>query len=333
MAKISIYSPINAPHFKILWTNAAHPDLSSAESIVPQGDGVIRKMASARDALYVVLADGVTQRLLRVSYGANPNVETLTLPVEGGVDLFGVDPRVPGALMSLGSWTRSSTLIYAYDAQAKRFDDTKLQPAGPYDLPENIKSVEVKARSYDGTLIPLSIVYPKTLKLNGSSPTELYGYGAYGSSEDPGFSPFLLAWYERQGVHAVCHVRGGGEYGEDWHLAGKGANKRNSWLDFIACAQYLIDEKYTSPAFLAARGASAGGILVGRAITERPDLFGAAWIDVGVLDTLRFETTANGATNIPELGSTKTKEGFEALYAMSSYHHVKDHTRYPAVLL
>jgi prolyl oligopeptidase len=131
----------------------------------------------------------------------------------------------------------------------------------------------------------------------------------------------------------VCHVRGGGEYGEEWHLAGKEATKPNTWRDFIACAQYLIDNKYTSPAHLAGEGGSAGGILIGRTITERPDLFGAAIDIVGCSDMLRMETTANGVPNIPEFGSTKSEDGFKTLYAMSAYHHVKDQTAYPAVLL
>jgi prolyl oligopeptidase len=131
----------------------------------------------------------------------------------------------------------------------------------------------------------------------------------------------------------VCHVRGGGEYGEEWHLAGKGSTKPNTWRDFIACAQYLIDQKYTSPARLAGIGGSAGGILIGRAITERPDLFGAAIDVVGCSDMLRMETTANGLPNIDEFGSTKTEEGYKALYAMSAFHHIQDRTAYPAVLL
>jgi prolyl oligopeptidase len=159
------------------------------------------------------------------------------------------------------------------------------------------------------------------------------GYGGYAISINPYFGSVELAWFELGGVNATCHVRGGGEYGEDWHLAGKGATKPNTWLDFIACAQYLVDKKYTSTARMAGTGGSAGGILIGRAITERPDLFGAAIIDVGVLDTVRFETSANGETNIPELGTVKTEEGFKNLYTMSSYLHVKDGTSYPAVLL
>jgi prolyl oligopeptidase len=176
-------------------------------------------------------------------------------------------------------------------------------------------------------------VYPKNMKMDSLNPTFLIGYGSYGISMSPSFPTTALAWQEKGGVTAICHVRGGGEYGEEWHLAGKGKTKPNTWRDFIACAQYLIDNKYTSPARLAGEGSSAGGILIGRAITERPDLFGVAQIDVGMLDTLRFETTANGPPNIPEFGSTKTEEGFAALFEMSAFHHVKDGTAYPAVLL
>jgi prolyl oligopeptidase len=192
----------------------------------------------------------------------------------------------------------------------------------------------VKAKSYDGTPVPLSIVYRRGIKLDGSNPAWLNGYGAYGSSSSPYFDPIDLAWFENGGgVYATCHVRGGGEYGEGWHLAGKIATKPNTWKDFIACAQYLIDNKYTTPAHLAGEGGSAGGILIGRTITERPDLLAAAIDVVGMSDTLRSETTQNGETNIPEFGSTKTEEGFKALYAMSSYDHVEDKTPYPAVLL
>lgn len=127
----------------------------------------------------------------------------------------------------------------------------------------------------------------------------------------------------------MCHVRGGGEYGEAWHAAGKGANKPNTWRDFIACANFLVEQKYTSKAKLCGQGTSAGGILIGRAITERPDLFGAAIITFGMLDMLRSETTPNGVGNVAEFGSTKTPDGFHQLYEMSAYHHVRDGTPYP----
>lgn len=320
----------NASRYKILRTDARDPNLATAEAVVPPSESVITGIYPAGDALYVALLDGGIGRVLRLPYGPHPVSEEVALPVKGSV-YVGADPRIPGALLYLTTWTKAFT-VYAYEPQTKKVTDTKLQPRGPYDEPANIESVEVKAGSYDGVSIPLSLVYSKGTNLNGKNPTLLDGYGGYGISMSPYFDPTQLAWFEKGAIYAVCHVRGGGEYGEEWHLAGKGATKPNTWRDFIACAQYLIDHKYTSPAHLAGMGTSAGGIMIGRAITERPDLFGAAIDKVGVSDTLRFETTQNGQTNIPELGSTKTEHGFKALYAMSSYEHIEDKTPYPAVL-
>ncbi len=322
----------DAPRYRVVLLDARHPDLESAQVVVPAGDAVIQGIRGAEDALYVQLLDGGIGRVLRVAYGRDPQPERIALPFEGSV-WVDTDPRVPGALFSLSSWTKALR-VYQYDPATKQVTDTKLQPAGPYDNPEDIESVEVKAKSYDGTLVPLSIVYRKGIKRDGSNPTWLTGYGAYGYVFEPYYDPMLLAWFQNGGgSYSVCHVRGGGEYGEEWHAAGKMATKPNTWRDFIACAQYLIENGYTSPARLAGEGVSAGGILIGRAITKRPDLFSAAIDKVGMSDTLRSETSQNGETNIPEFGTTKTDEGFKALYAMSAYDHVEDKTAYPAVLL
>jgi len=321
----------NALRYKVLRLDARQPDLASAETVVPPGPAVVAGINPAQDALYVSLLDGGISRILRLPYGPHPRPEEVTLPFKGSA-FAGTDPRLPGALLFLTSWTRAPQ-IYAYDPETKQSSDTKLQPVGPFDDPKEVESLEVKVPSYDGTLVPLSIVRPKGMKMDGSNPTVMAGYGAYSIVYTPFFDTKRLAWHEKGGVYAVCHVRGGGEYGEEWHLGGKGSTKPNTWRDFIACAQYLIDQRYTSPARLAGWGGSAGGILIGRAITERPDLFGAAIDIVGCADMLRFETTANGVPNIPELGSTKTEDGFKNLYAMSSYHHIRDRTAYPAVLL
>jgi prolyl oligopeptidase len=321
----------DAPRYKIIRIDARKPDLASAETVVPPSEAVVTGMDAAQDALYVRLLDGGIGRVLRVPFGSKAKAERVALPFEGSA-FVGADSRLPGALLFVTSWTKAFR-IYAYDPETQQVTDTRIQPAGPYDDPANIEWVEVKVPSYDGTLVPLSITRPKNLKLDGSNPTLLEGYGAYGYLIPPSFEPMRLAWYEKGGVYAFCHVRGGGEYGEEWHLAGKKGTKPNTWRDFIACAQYLIDNKYTSPPRLAGTGISAGGILIGRAITERPDLFAAVIDEVGLSDALRFEQTQNGETNIPEFGSVKTEEGFKALYAMSAYHHVKDQTSYPAVLL
>jgi prolyl oligopeptidase len=149
----------------------------------------------------------------------------------------------------------------------------------------------------------------------------------------PHFDPVSLAWLERGGVLAFAHVRGGGDFGKEWHLAGQKATKPNTWKDFIACCEYLVQKGYTTPAKLAGQGGSAGGVLIGRAITDRPDLFAAALINVGCTDAIRFETTANGVPNIQEFGTVATRAGFEGLLEMSAYAHVKDGVKYPAVLL
>jgi len=234
--------------------------------------------------------------------------------------------------VELTSWTKAHK-IYTYDPSRKNVTDTKLQPVGKFDEPADLESVEVKAKSYDGTLVPLSIVYRKGLKLDGSNPALLRGYGAYGITEDPFFDPKYIAWFEHGGVIAVAHIRGGGEYGEDWHLAGKLLTKPNTWKDFIACAEYLINQKYTSTPQLAIIGGSAGGITIGRSITERPDLFAVAIDAVPMSDVVRAEFTPNGPPNIPEFGTVKEADGFKALYEMSPYHHIKDGTKYPAVMV
>ncbi len=321
----------DAPRYRIVRMDARKPDFKSAQVVVPAGQAVIQDISAAQDAIYVTTLDGGVFRVLRLRYEANAQPENIGLPFEGSA-FARTDPRLPGATLELTSWTKAFK-IYQYDPVKKQLVDTKIQPSGPYDNPENIEAVEVKAKSYDGTLVPLSITYRKGIKLDGSNPTWMTGYGAFGTSYQPYFDPTNLAWFENgAGVYAVCHVRGGGEYGEQWHFAGKMGTKPNTWKDFIACAQYLIDNKYTSPAHLAGEGTSGGGILIGRAITERADLFAAAIDDVGMSDALRSETTQNGETTIPEFGTTKTEEGFKGLYAMSSYDHVEDKTTYPAVL-
>jgi len=320
----------DASRFKVLRTKLSDPDLTKAEVIVPASEAVIRNIAAAQDALYVQELDGGIGRLVRVPYGAQP--ERVALPFEGSVSLAATDQRVPGTLLEMTSWTKA-TAIYGYDPHSKQITDTRLQPIGPYDDPQNLESVEVKAKSYDGTMVPLSITYKKGLKLDGSNPTLLFGYGAYGITQDPYFDPKFLAWYDLGGVFAVAHVRGGGEYGEDWHLAGKGLTKPNTWKDFVACGEYLIEHKYTDSAHLGARGGSAGGITIGRSITERPDLFAAVIDAVPASDTVRAEFTPNGPPNIPEFGTVKTEEGFKGLYAMSAYHHIEDGTPYPAVMV
>jgi prolyl oligopeptidase len=194
-------------------------------------------------------------------------------------------------------------------------------------------STEVKVRSHDGALVPMSIIHRKDLKLDGTKPTLLLGYGSYGSTFDAGFDPTRIAWFERGGVFAIANVRGSSVYGEEWRKAGLKTTKPNTWKDFIACGEWLIAQKYTSATKLGIIGPSAGGITVGRALTERPDLFTVAIPVVGMLDFVRLHVMPIGPVNVVEFGSIENEEEFRGLLAMSSYHHVKDGTKYPAVLL
>jgi prolyl oligopeptidase len=198
-------------------------------------------------------------------------------------------------------------------------------------LPE-LEIADVKATSYDGTLIPMTVLHKNGLKLDGSNPTLLDAYGAYGFSETAYFSPTNMVWLEKGGVLAFANVRGSGVYGNDWYKAGFKTTKSNTWKDGVACAQYLIKQGYASPKTLGVMGTSAGGIFVGRTVTTAPELFAAAIFNVGMMDTIRSEESANGITNISEFGTVKKLAEFKALLEMSTYHHIKDGTAYPAVM-
>jgi prolyl oligopeptidase len=321
----------NAPRYKVIHTSFSHPDVATAAVVAAQGEAVIQNVFAAPDALYVQQLDGGIGRLLRVPYDGGAS-HLVSLPVEGTLGLLGGDPRLPGLLMGITSWTKAGR-VYYYDPDTKRVTDTGLQPRGPFDDPADIEAVEVKVRSYDGTMVPLSIITNKRIKLDGSHPTLLFGYGAYAINMQQYYDPTGLAWLERGGVLAVAHVRGGGEYGDEWHQGAMNQNKPNTWRDFIACAEYLVQHGYTSPAKLAGEGGSAGGILIGRAFTERPELFAAALDDVGLSDMIRDMFSPDGLLNVPEYGDLKTPEGFKNLLEDSAYYHVKDGTHYPAIMV
>jgi prolyl oligopeptidase len=323
-----------APRYKVVRTSLAKPDFAKAEIVVPAGAVVVKDVMAARDGLYVSMLDGGLNKLGRVAHGGGGGaMEAIDAPA-GAASVFPVaaNAEVDGVLVASASWTRGGAL-YAFDLATKALRDSGLRPRGKFDDVEGYESEEVQVTSHDGVRVPLSILHKRGLVMDGSHPTLVNGYGGYGMVMSAHFNPTNLAWLERGGVLAYAHVRGGGEFGKEWHLAGQKATKPNTWKDFIACCEYLVAKGYTSPAKLAGQGGSAGGILIGRAVTERPELFAAALMNVGCLDMLRMETTTNGVPNIPEFGTVKTKEGFEGLLAMSAYHHVVDGTKYPAVLL
>jgi prolyl oligopeptidase len=319
-----------ASRYQILHLDLDHPDIAHAQVILPQSDMVLRGISTAKDALYAAATkDGIT-RILRIPYG-QIKAYLVPLPFAGTDNGSWVTVLKPGLQMRLAGWTEAPQW-YAYDPAADKLTDTGIEPRNPTDF-SGIAAVEVTAPGADGTPVPLSIIYRKDIKLNGQNPCLMEGYGSYGITLDPSFDATRLALLERGIVIAIAHVRGGGENGEDWHLAGQKLTKQNTISDFIACAQYLIKQGYTSRTKLALRGTSAGGITIGGALTQRPDLFALAIINVGVVNALRAEAEPNGAVNTPEFGSVKDPDGFKAVYAMDAYQHVKDGTAYPTVLL
>ena len=321
-----------ASRFKVLQTSMAHPDLALARVVVAPGREVVNSIAAAKDALYVQTRDGVAGKLYRVAYTKDAQPVPVTLPVSGAIAIVDSDLTRPGVIVSVDSWTHDSA-YYSVGARDDQIADTGLQATGPFGAPADIESHEVLVKSYDGLDVPLSIVYPRNMKLDGSNPLELHAYGSYGITNNPAYLPRQLAWYELGGVQATCHVRGGGVYGEQWHVAGKQLTKPNTWKDLIACGEYLVKQGYTSPAKMAIDGRSAGGIAIGRAMTERPDLWAVAVPEVGALNSLREELQAGGPANIPEFGSVKDKQQFNGLLEMDSFHHVEDGVKYPATLL
>jgi prolyl oligopeptidase len=319
----------DAPRFKLVKFDIATGTFANATDVLPAGARVVDNLGSASDAVYVLSREDGLGRITRVGYDGA--VRDVPLPVNGSIAGLTTEYDRPGFLAQLTSWT-TAPLWYTYDAKTNAVVDTKLDQTSPVDF-SSIVAEEVKVPAADGTMIPLSIIHRRNLKLDGSNPTLLYAYGSYGISSDPSFSASRMAWFERGGISAVAHVRGGGEYGEEWHLAGKGANKVKTISDFVDCAKWLVAKGYTSPAKLGARGGSAGGITMGGAITTAPQLFAAILDEIPVSDQLRIENTPNGPPNVPEFGSVKTEAGFKNLYATSAVHHVVKGTKYPAVML
>ncbi|HET9405855.1 MAG TPA: prolyl oligopeptidase family serine peptidase [Candidatus Sulfotelmatobacter sp.] len=322
----------NSADGEIVSFDLSNPGHATPITILPAGKLPIEAIQCGRDAIYIQLMDGGADRLSRFAFARPRGPVAVGLPFPAAVRDVSTDSMTGGAVLYVGTWSRPPTYLRV-EPDVEQASDAGLQPATPLDIADDLEIEEVKVKSWDGTEVPLSIRYKKGLVLDGSHPTRLLGYGAYGTSRTPGYNPMWRAALEQGVIFADAHVRGGGDYGEPWHLGGYKLTKPNTWRDFIACAEYLIAHRYTSPSKLFGIGDSAGGILIGRAIEERPDLFAAAVAEVPIADALRFETTRNGEGNVTEFGSVKTQEGFEDLYAMSPYAHVMDGVKYPAVLV
>ena len=318
-----------APRGQVLRiARSTSPSLADAKVVVPQSDGSIESFVVTDSKIYVNELVGGPSRLRAFNLdGSSPRdmgVAPITSvqdiePLEGDDLLCEVQSYVTAPAFyhvgSNGEWKKTAlTVTTAADYSA-------------------IAVTRVEATSKDGTHVPLNILMRKGTPLDGRNPTILYGYGGYSIPERPRFSATLLVWLEQGGIYVDSNLRGGDEFGDAWHQAGRLTKKQNVFDDFYASAKYLVDQKYTSPDTLAIDGGSNGGLLMGAALTQHPEMYRAVSSHVGIYDMTRFELYPNGAFNVTEFGSVSIPDEFRALYAYSPYHHVVDGTNYPAVIL
>ena len=318
-----------APRGRVLKLRAAAPALSDATEIVSQDSLVIETFARAKDGLYLSIMDGGVSRLRRL--GKDGQVIEIRLPFDGTIGAFAANAGEAGALFSLQGWLTPPD-IWSVDAQG-HVSPTGLTPKPPIDVGA-YQATRLFATAKDGTKIPYSLIHRKGLSLDGRTPAWISAYGSYGiAAYTPTFAGRTLALIDAGFIVGYANVRGGGEYGREWHKAGQLANKPNTWRDLIAVCEDMCSRKYTSPTRLAIGGRSAGGIAVGRAMTERPDLFAAVIDGVGWSNPLRYVAEQDGYGEEPEWGAISTESGYRALKSIDSYQAVKDGTAYPAVLL
>jgi prolyl oligopeptidase len=322
-----LLSRADAPRGKILRVSLDAPELANATTIVAAGEAVIQFIEPTGDALYLGDLLGGPSQIRRV--GLDGKNETI-VPI----------PQI-SAVTEMESLEDNSLLFrdVSYTEPAAWFhlvgNEPPKQTALVNNSPVSFADIEVSremAPSKDGTKVPLNIIRKKGTKLDGNNPTLLYGYGGYSISMQPNFDFVRRLWFDRGGVYVVANIRGGGEFGEEWHKAGNLTKKQNVFDDFAASAEYLINEKWTRPEKLAVLGGSNGGLLMGAMLTQHPDLVRAVVSAVGIYDMLRVELAPNGAFNVTEFGTVKDPDQFKALYAYSPYHQVADGTKYPSIL-
>jgi prolyl oligopeptidase len=319
-----------SPRGRIVKTSAAAPSIANGTVVVPQhATLVIDNIARARDGIYLKIMDGGISRLQRL--GHDGKVADIALPFDGTIGAVFTVPNEDGALLSFQGWLNPAA-IWSVDV-AGRLADTGITPKPVID----VSAYEAKrffATAKDGVKIPYTLIYRKGMKQDGSNPTWISAYGSYGlSAYTPTFAGRTLALVDAGAIVGYANVRGGGEYGREWHKAGQLNNKPNTWRDLIAVCEELIAKKYTSSQHLAIGGRSAGGITVGRAMTERPDLFAAVIDGVGWSNPLRYVVEQDSFTEEPEWGAIADPAGYKTLKLIDSYQSVKDGTAYPAVLL
>ena len=317
-----------APLGKILRLPLDKPSLNAAQVAVPEGSLTIKLFEPTENFIYVTELDGGPSHLRVLDHQGKQVNEVPIEPVSG---VWGMKREAGDNILYLGCSFLSPDSWSRYDPKKNEVTRTALYTTSPADF-SDCEVVREFATSRDGTRVPVNIIRRKGTKLDGTNPVLLYGYGGYGISLSPFFWPRIRVWLDMGGVFVVANLRGGGEYGEEWHKQGNLDKKQNVFDDFIACAEHLVKTRYTTPQRLCIEGGSNGGLLMGAAFTQRPDLFRAVVSHVGIYDMLRVELDSNGAFNVTEFGTVANPQHFEALYDYSPYHRVKKGASYPSIL-
>ena len=320
---------LNAPKGRVIAIDTKKPTSENCQEIIPQAVETLKSVGILNNQFVAdYLQDAHSQ--IKIFDLKGNFIREVELPGIGSASGFGGKRHDPETFYSFTSFTTPGT-IYRYDMKTGKSKIFR-QPKVDFNADE-YETKQVFYESKDGTKVPMFITHKKGIKLDGNNPTYLYGYGGFNISLTPSFSVSLLIWLEMGGVYAVPNLRGGGEYGEEWHQAGMKLQKQNVFDDFITAAEWLIANNYTKPAKLAIGGGSNGGLLVGACMTQRPDLFGAALPAVGVMDMLRFHKFTIGWAWVAEYGSSENAAEFTNLYAYSPLHNLKPGTAYPATLI
>jgi prolyl oligopeptidase len=320
---------LDAPRGRVIAIDTRHPEKANWKTIVPQGADTLES-SSAVDNLFLLsyLKDARTE--VRVHELNGKFVRNVDLPGIGTATGFAGKRSDKETFYAFTSFISPPT-IYRYEPSTGKSSVFR-QPKVDFDASQ-YETKQVFYNSKDGTRVPMFLTYKKGIKLDGQNPTLLYGYGGFDISLTPSFSIPNVVWLEMGGIYAQANLRGGGEYGEEWHLAGTHGKKQNVFDDFIAAAEWLIANKYTSTPKLAIRGGSNGGLLVGACLTQRPDLFGATLPLVGVMDMLRFQKFTIGWAWTSDYGSSDNPEDFKALLAYSPLHNLKPGIKYPPTMI
>ncbi|MCB0483156.1 MAG: S9 family peptidase [Flavobacteriales bacterium] len=327
--KFLVRTNVDAPNYRLVAVDPSQPSPEKWMDIIPQTENLLQGANTGGGKLYATYLINATSNIFEMDYDGS-NRRQIDLPAPGSAGGFGGKKEDTTLFYSFTSFTYPTT-IFKYDLKTGN-SEIFYKPDLAFN-PEDYEAHQEFFKSKDGTDIPVFIVHKKGLQRNGKNPTVLYGYGGFNISLSPAFSPSNIILYENGGVYAMVNLRGGGEFGEDWHKAGMLMKKQNVFDDFISAAEYLIAQKYTSGDYLAIEGGSNGGLLVGACMTQRPELFAVALPHVGVMDMLRYHKFTVGFGWVPEYGSSEeSKEMFEYLYGYSPLHNLKP-AKYPATLV